>query len=575
MTGRRLALIVANDEYEDPGLRQLRSPAADATALADVLRDPAIADFVVDVLQNAPAHEVSLRIEDHFIDAKPDDLLLLHFSCHGLKDEAGELFFAARNTRPDRLGASAVAAEFVQRCMRGSRARQMVLLLDCCYGGAFAKGVSVRAGGSANVLEAFPADAPVGGRGRAVISASSSMQFSFEGGDLADDRQQPSVFTAALVRGLRTGEADRDEDGRVSLNELYEYVFEKVQEQNPHQTPTSNFALQGELYLARSNRKRVVPAALPRELAAALHNKSVFARLGAVGELRSRLSSSDLPTALGAHAALADVARNDIRQVAEAATAAIESAAVTAAETTLDFGEVAAGRESPALSLRLLGPPIVQSSRAEPSDPWILVAPSADGFDVSVLTDRIGVQWGSVTVTGPTGSVDVDVTAHVLKRPSCVSRHRLWVALGVVIVIIGVILAIKALTRASHTFEVTGVTQWLPTDLVVKPNDIVTLSAKGEVGDFKDSPTRQFGPDGHQRDSGNDAAGKDPYLSIPHVALMGKFGESGKPFLVGSSNTIDPRKDSTHVGTLFLGINDSVVSDNTGAFIVTADIAEQ
>ena len=600
MTGRRLALIVANDVYEDQGLRQLRSPAADATALAEVLGDRAIADFEVDVVYNAPAHEITERVEDHFTDAKPDDLLLLHFSCHGLKNEAGDLFFAARNTRPERLLATAVAADFVHRCMRNSRARQMVLLLDCCYGGAFAQGASVRAGGSANVLEAFPAGATSGGRGRAVISASNSMQFSFEGADLADDQHQPSVFTAALVRGLRTGEADRDEDGHVSLNELYEYVFEKVQEQNPHQTPTRDFALQGELYLARSNRKRVVPAPLPRELAAALHAKSIYKRLGAVDEVRHLLSSSDLPTALGAHAALAEVVRNDIRHVAEAATAAIEGAAVAAAEPTLDFGEVEAGRESPALSLRLLGPPIARYCRAEPSDPWILVAPNAEGFDVSVLTDRIGVQRGSVTVTGPTGSinVDIDVTAHAVTLPpipprkptspwralllllEALLRHRLLVAVGVAVVIIGVILAINALKTVPRTFQVTGVTEWLRTDIFVNRSDILTLTASGEVGDFKDRPNQQFSPDGAERDSvidgiKIDALHKDPYLSIPHTALMAKFGESGIPFLVGSTKTIDPRKDPTHIGTLFLGINDSVVNDNTGAFVVTADISGQ
>ena len=92
-------------------------------------------------------------------------MLLLHFSCHGLKSESGELFFAARNTRPNRLGSTAVSADFVQRCMRASRSRSIVLLLDCCYGGAFAEGVAVRAAGDVNVLDSFPA------RGWAVVAA--------------------------------------------------------------------------------------------------------------------------------------------------------------------------------------------------------------------------------------------------------------------------------------------------------------------------------------------------------------------------------------------------------------------
>jgi len=87
------------------------------------------------------------------------------------------------------------------------------------------------------------------------------MEYAFEGDRLADDQhRRPSVFTSALVEGLATGDADRDEDGLVSLNELYDYVFDKVREQNPHQTPSRQIELEGELYLARSHRRRIRPA---------------------------------------------------------------------------------------------------------------------------------------------------------------------------------------------------------------------------------------------------------------------------------------------------------------------------
>ena len=52
MAGSRRALIVATDEYVDPGLRRLRAPGADAEALAGVLADPELGDFEVEVLRN-------------------------------------------------------------------------------------------------------------------------------------------------------------------------------------------------------------------------------------------------------------------------------------------------------------------------------------------------------------------------------------------------------------------------------------------------------------------------------------------------------------------------------------------
>jgi uncharacterized caspase-like protein len=221
MSGQRKALIIANDEYEQEELRDLVAPAADAEALGRVLGDPRIGDFSVEVIHNSPAHVIEGRIEDLFADSQPDDLLLLHYSGHGMKSESGELFLAACNTRPTRLRATAVSADFVQQCMRDSRSRSIVLFLDCCYAGAFSQGAVPRAAGDVNVLDSFSREKS-GGRGRAVITASSAMEYAFEGGRLADDQHgQPSVFTTALVEGLATGDADQDEDGWVSLAELY------------------------------------------------------------------------------------------------------------------------------------------------------------------------------------------------------------------------------------------------------------------------------------------------------------------------------------------------------------------
>ena len=156
MSGQRKALIIACDEYEQEGLGHLLAPAADAAALGRVLGDPAIGNFAVDVVYNQPAYITQAQIEDFLSESRPEDVLLLHFSCHGLKSESGELFFAARNTRPNRLASTAIPADFVQRCMRASRSRSIVLLLDCCYGGAFSQGVTVRAARDVNVLDVFP-----------------------------------------------------------------------------------------------------------------------------------------------------------------------------------------------------------------------------------------------------------------------------------------------------------------------------------------------------------------------------------------------------------------------------------
>src|SRR5690348_9940895 len=183
-------------------------------------------------MHNKPAHVVNLAVEEFFDERRPDDLLLLHFSCHGVKDEDGELYFATANTLLRRLAATAVPAAFANGRMSRSRSRRIVLLLDCCYAGAFEHGMTARAGGGVGVESQFA------GRGRAVITASSSMEYAFENDQLADAVEPaPSVFTSALVDGLATGDADRDQDGLIGLDELYDYVYDKVRASTPHQTP--------------------------------------------------------------------------------------------------------------------------------------------------------------------------------------------------------------------------------------------------------------------------------------------------------------------------------------------------
>lgn len=284
-----------------------------------MLGDPRIGGFDVRTMINASAAEVNEAVEDFFADREPDDLLVLHFSGHGVKDEAGELHFATTGTKLSRLAGTAVSADFVARRMNRSRSRRIVLLLDCCYSGAFGRGMVARAGGPVGLEEQF------GGSGRAVITASSAVEYAFEGAAVTDTSAgEPSVFTAALVEGLETGDADRDLDGHVGLDELYEYVYDRVRRVTPHQTPGKwMLDVRGDLHIARRARPVSVPVPLPPELQEALDHSLPGVRAGAVPELRRLLSVSHEGRALAARLALRRLADDDSRMVAAAAREAL------------------------------------------------------------------------------------------------------------------------------------------------------------------------------------------------------------------------------------------------------------
>ena len=424
MDGTRSALIVGSDQYADPRLRRLRAPANDARALAAVLRDPEIGDFEVRTLLNEPAHVVNLAVEEFFADRRPGDLLLVHFSGHGVKDEDGELYFAASNTVLGRLGATAVAAEFVSRRMSRSRSRRVVLFLDCCYAGAFERGLVARAGVDMGIGQQF------GGRGRAVITASSAMEYAFEGGELADAHElSPSVFTSALVEGLETGEADRDQDGLVGLDELYDYVYDKVRATTSNQTPGKwVFGVEGELHIARRSRPVTTPTPLPPELQQAIDSPLAGIRAGAVQELTGILRGSHAGMALGARLALGQLTEDDSRAVAAAAIAALGAPAppvpssprpeLVLSATIIDLGRLPLHGQSleRRVQIRNAGDGDL-NARAATSASWLKLREVGDELLIAMDTSTAGEYNGTINIDSDGGTATIHVRARVDPAP--------------------------------------------------------------------------------------------------------------------------------------------------------------
>ena len=345
MEPARSALIVASDDYQDPMLRALRAPAKDAEELARVLSDPVVGNFDVAISLNEPEYKVRRRLDAFFSNRRVEDLLILHLSCHGLKDDDGRLYFATADTEYGSLDSTSVPADFVNRHMSQSRSRRIVLLLDCCYSGAFASSMLSKGDEGVHIKERFE------GRGRVVLTASNSMEYAFEGGTLSG-AGKPSVFTTALVKGLETGEADRDKDNMVSVDELYDYVYDAVRETTPNQTPGKwTFDLQGELYIARN--PHLAAAELPGDLKDALESSLAGIRSGAVRELDHLLHGSHSGLALAARVALEKLKDDDSLMVRAAAGKVlttnggpgVEPEPVLAVDPPgLDFGRVSAGQ---------------------------------------------------------------------------------------------------------------------------------------------------------------------------------------------------------------------------------------
>jgi hypothetical protein len=350
--GRRRALLVATATYGDPGLAALRAPTGDVAALAEVLGDEAIGGFDVEQLIDEPTEELRKRIETFFGDGRPHDLLLLYVSGHGVLSQSRRFYFATTTTSLPLLRSTAIEDSFVNDVMQGSRARSIVLVLDCCHSGAFGKGLAPKSATTVDVEHRFE------GQGRVTLSASTELEYAFEESAVneLDPAAPGSLFTRSLVEGLRSGDADLDEDGRISVDDLYDYVCRRVRERSVHQTPGMAGDIRGEIVIARSRRG----ALLPPELAAAVGSNLAGIREGAVAEL-ALLAAGTGGLAAAARGALEHLAEDDSRRVSAAALAALGRAA-----------QAAPPRAPPAAPPPAAPPPAApppEPAQAEPAQP--------------------------------------------------------------------------------------------------------------------------------------------------------------------------------------------------------------
>ncbi|MEZ4869691.1 MAG: caspase family protein [Caldilineaceae bacterium] len=247
----KFALLICNNEYSDETLTRLIAPNEDANALASVLKDSQIGKFDnVDVVSNKSSQLILEAIADFYAQKNRDDLLLLYFTGHGVLDTGGHLYLAASNTKRNILRATGVPARFITEEMDNCRSRRQLLILDCCHSGAFSRGSKGTIGQAIGTASLFQGN----GYGRVVLTATDATQYAWEDDSITGEGKR-SIFTEYIVNGLQTGKADLNGDGTITVDELYDYVYEKIVSlaRENRQTPGKwSYKQEGDLILVES-----------------------------------------------------------------------------------------------------------------------------------------------------------------------------------------------------------------------------------------------------------------------------------------------------------------------------------
>jgi 8-oxo-dGTP pyrophosphatase MutT (NUDIX family) len=227
---KKYAVLIGNsqfpDELDKENLKDLHCPENDVDGLGKVLASER-GEFDVLPLKNEPSHKILRELQRKVKQAEADDLLLIYYAGHGKPNKSGILHLTTFDTVLAELESSAISINRVYEILDTAKCKKIVILLDCCFSGAAKEGFRGTIDDKLQQLN--------NSRGTYLITASTKEQLAYE--SAADGY---GLFTKHLIVGLETGEADKDGDGWVSMNELYDYVQSHVVAENPAQQPTKH-----------------------------------------------------------------------------------------------------------------------------------------------------------------------------------------------------------------------------------------------------------------------------------------------------------------------------------------------
>jgi uncharacterized caspase-like protein len=233
----RWAVIIGVGRYQSTDIPSLRYTVSDAESLYQLLVGPGGFKkehvlLMTDKAEKPPTLRNIKWALGTFLarSAKKDDTVLIFFAGHGAPeiDQRGverdglAKYLIPADADPDDLYSTALPMDEMQTIFGRVEAERMVVFLDACYSGAAGgRTFSSKKTRAGNMDDQF-LERLTRSKGRAIITASRPSEVSIELPELGH-----GIFTYYLVEGLK-GAADLNKDGIITVQEIYEYVEQKV-----------------------------------------------------------------------------------------------------------------------------------------------------------------------------------------------------------------------------------------------------------------------------------------------------------------------------------------------------------
>jgi uncharacterized caspase-like protein len=193
----------------------LRYPDDDAYRIYAFLKSAegwALPDEQIRILvdEDASHYRITSTMRQLFGKAGKEDLVFLYFSGHGLPGSFLPIDYDGMNNQ--------LFHDEINGILGQSDARLKLCIADACHSGS----LLAMKGRHPQAVTQLYKDLAKTRDGTALIMSSKSDETSLESSGL-----RQGVFSHFLIRGLK-GEADRDLDKKVSVQELYQFVFDQV-----------------------------------------------------------------------------------------------------------------------------------------------------------------------------------------------------------------------------------------------------------------------------------------------------------------------------------------------------------
>ena len=217
--GKVWALIIGVAAYTD--YRSLRYTDDDAYRLNSFLQSPeggAIPEQQIRLLidEAATKDKIYEQIGEIMEKADTNDSVIFYFSGHGIKGS-----FLPNDYQ--KYSNNGIKYEDLLEQIDNGKAKNKIVIADVCYAGSMSENLLATRGNIDNTIQKYYKALSSSKGGTALILASSQDEVSIESQGI-----RQGIFSYFMIKGLK-GEADKNEDKIITIQELFNFTKYKVQ----------------------------------------------------------------------------------------------------------------------------------------------------------------------------------------------------------------------------------------------------------------------------------------------------------------------------------------------------------